>query len=218
MKRLIVLALVVFLFSSALRTSALAQVAGGTPPPVAGLPDGCTTYQIIATPHTNSDSCQGDGHALFIRADGDSEIELSEGRLSVINRDGTQQAVQLSLPNPDASNSGTSGYSVSLRMTGKIGTELKVRGCVTDGAGHSVCNSETKLTREKGTPQRVDVSDQTLKVNSDPIFSCTDHYSWKLNSKGQSHAELQVCSTSSHTSHSCQGGHDGEHGDRRSNH
>jgi hypothetical protein len=174
-----------------------------------GAPNGgCYNLEIIGQKSKTVDLTGTNGHALFVGIDTRTKILLSEGQYNVIDRNGTDGTASFSLPNPDPTNSGTTQYSVFMRLVGKPGTGVNLATCATDSTGTLFCSEDTiSMTRIAGTSKFLNVSQQMLYIYADingdgvidrvPLFSSQlQDYYWQLDSQGRMHAQVKFCPVS----------------------
>jgi len=86
----------------------------------------------------------GEGRRIFVKlAKGErvkTRILLQEGEFGVIDCDGTDGQAAFQLPNPDPDNTGTTEYSVYIRLRGKPGGDIIMDTCATDPlTGEEIC-------------------------------------------------------------------------------
>ena len=76
----------------------------------------------------NADFDGGNGHRIFVKLSKTdrvtTKIYLQEGDFAVIDANGTDGTARFQLPNPDPDNTGTTLYSVYLRVLGKPGGDI----------------------------------------------------------------------------------------------
>ncbi|MDZ4660750.1 MAG: hypothetical protein SGJ18_03940 [Pseudomonadota bacterium] len=169
---------------------------------------GCYNLQIIALKAKSADMSGTSGHSLFITQNARTRINLSEGPFSVLDRNGTDGTAAFSLPNPDPTNSGVTGYSVFMRLVGKPGSKIDMATCGTDATGAVYCSEQTvNMIRSKGGSSFQNVSQELLYVYADldldgdvervPLFdSALQEYFWQVDSTGRLHAQLRFCPVS----------------------
>jgi hypothetical protein len=169
---------------------------------------GCYNMQIIAQKSKTVSLTGTSGHALFVTLGGGTKILLQEGPFNIIDRNGTDGSASFSLPNPDPTNSGTTAYSVFMRLVGKPGSGLDLSTCGTDALGEVYCSEESiSMSRIAGTSRFTNVSQQLLYVYADvdgdgdidrlPLFdSRLADYFWQLDSLGRLHAQVRFCPVS----------------------
>src|SRR5688500_18966184 len=126
MKLHVVTLLAAALFSS----NALAAGAGNTG-------GGCYNLQVIALKSKSADMTSSSGHSLFVLQGGSTKIGLKEGDFKVLDRNGTDGSATFQLPNPDATNSGITAYSVFMRLVGKPGSKIDMSTCGVDALGET---------------------------------------------------------------------------------
>ena len=193
-----ILSKVIATFIAILSTNVFAAGAGNTG-------GGCYNLQIIASRTKSADMTGTNGHALFIGMDKTTKILLQEGDFNVIDRNGTDGSASFSLPSPDPTNSGTTGYSVFARMVGKPGSKIDMATCAYDAAGELFCSQEVlSMSRIAGTSRFQNVSQNLLYVYADidadgvedrvPLFgSALQDYFWSVDAQGRAHAQLRFC-------------------------
>lgn len=153
---------------------------------------------IIGVPKDKTADMQGEGgHVIFVRREGKSKINLSEGNdFLVTDKNGTDGKAAFQLPNPDADNDGVTTYSVWARALGKPGGQSTTTTCAVDADGEEWCSIYGMVqVRTKGKQSFKDVSRELLYVYVDldgdgvieryPIFddSLMDYF-WSYNNKG----------------------------------
>lgn len=120
----------------------------------------------------------GEGHRIFVRLDKNDRIStrilLSEGDFGVVDCDGTDGAAAFRLPNPDPDNTGTTVYSVYLRLRGKPGGDIIMETCATDPLIDEEVCSDLKVvmvrTKGKGSQKFTNVSKELLYIYA---YVCT---------------------------------------------
>jgi hypothetical protein len=169
---------------------------------------GCYNLQIIALKSKTADMTGTSGHSLFIVQNGKTTIKLQEGPFSVIDRNGTDGTASFSLPNPDPTNSGTTQYSVFMRLVGKPGSKIDMSTCAYDSTGALYCSEDSiSMQRIAGTSKFQNVSQELLYIYADingdgvvdrvPLFdSRLQDYFWDVDSTGRLHAQLRFCPVS----------------------
>lgn len=169
---------------------------------------GCYNLEIIALKSKSASMTDSSGHSLFVLMGSRTKIELKEGDFQVLDRNGTDGLATFQLPNPDVNNSGTTSYSVFMRLVGKPGSSVNMQTCGVDSAGDTYCSEESvNMSRIAGTSKFTNVSQQLLYVYADidgdgtidrvPLFdSRLADYFWQLDSQGRLHAQLRFCPVS----------------------
>lgn len=169
---------------------------------------GCYNLEIIALSSKKQDMTSSNGHAMFVAMGSRTKINLSEGDFKVLDRNGTDGTAAFQLPNPDVNNSGTTSYSVFMRLVGKPGSAVDLRTCGTDIDSNIYCSEESiSMSRIAGTSRFQNVSQELLYVYADidgdgdvdriPLFdSRLAEYYWQLDSQGRLHAQLRFCPVS----------------------
>ena len=98
----------------------------------------------------------GEGHRIFVKLGkgerATTRILLQEGEFGVIDCDGTDGTARFQLPNPDPDNTGTTVYSVYIRLRGKPGGDIIMDTCATDPlTGEEICSDYKVIeVRETG--------------------------------------------------------------------
>jgi hypothetical protein len=169
---------------------------------------GCYNLEIIAQKSKTVDLTGTSGHSLFIGLNTQTKILLQEGPFNVIDRNGTDGSASFSLPAPDPTNSGTTAYSVFMRLVGKPNSSLNLATCGTDSTGATYCSQDTvNMSRIAGSSKFLNVSQQLLYIYADingdgivdrvPLFdsSLTSYY-WQVDSLGRLHAQARFCPVS----------------------
>src|SRR4051812_32932066 len=125
-----------------------------------GAPNGgCYNLEIIAVKTKSADLTSTNGHSLFVGMDTRTKILLQEGAFNVLDRNGTDGTASFSLPSPDPTNSGTTSYSVFMRLVGKPGSGVNLATCATDSTGTLFCSEDTiSMTRIARTSKFLNVS------------------------------------------------------------
>lgn len=96
---------------------------------------------LIAVNPKTADMSGANGHVIFVNDNGKSNIYLKEGPddifdFQVLDANGTDgNGASFQLPNPDPYCTGTTWYSVYLRVVGKPHTTGTLQSCVTDTTG-----------------------------------------------------------------------------------
>jgi len=169
---------------------------------------GCYNMEIIAQNSKSVDLTGTDGHSLFIAMNSRTKILLQEGPFNIIDRNGTDGTASFSLPNPDPTNSGTTQYSVFMRLVGKPGSKIDMSTCAYDATGTLYCSEDTiSMSRIAGTSKFQNVSQELLYIYADingdgivdrvPLFdSSLQDYFWQVDSQGRLHAQLRFCPVS----------------------
>lgn len=169
---------------------------------------GCYNLEIIALKSKSADMTSSNGHSLFVAMGTRTKINLAEGDFKVLDRNGTDGTASFQLPNPDPTNSGTTAYSVFMRLVGKPGSSVDMSTCGTDVDGNVYCSEESiSMSRIAGTSRFQNVSQELLYVYADidgdgivdrvPLFDSrlADYY-WQLDAQGRLHAQLRFCPVS----------------------
>jgi hypothetical protein len=165
----------------------------------------------------------GEGHRIFVQLGGGNKgrlttrILLQEGDFAVIDCNGTDGEAKFQLPNPDPTNSGTTLYSVYIRLLGKPGGDIIMDTCATDPlTGEEICSDyKVVKVREVGKGKKnkfENVSQELLyiyawvcvdydNVNKEcveyeymrvPLFSdILEDYLWRYDNKGVRLAQLR---------------------------
>jgi len=97
----------------------------------------------------------GQGHRIFVQLDRNdrvkTNINLVEGDFAVIDCDGTDGEATFQLPNPDPDNTGTTVYSVFLRLRGKPGGDIIMQTCGTYVTVEGLYCSDLKVVEVRET-------------------------------------------------------------------
>jgi hypothetical protein len=169
---------------------------------------GCYNLEMIAQNSKSVDLTGTNGHSLFLGMNTRTKILLQEGPFNIIDRNGTDGTASFSLPNPDPTNSGTTKYSVFMRLVGKPGSKIDMSTCAYDASGSLFCSEDTiSMSRIAGTSKFTNVSQQLLYIYADidgdgvvdrvPLFdSSLQDYFWQVDSVGRLHAQLRFCPVS----------------------
>ena len=172
-----------------------------------GAPSGAHyNLNIIGVPKDKSADMTGTkGHSLFVRLEGKTKINLTEGSYEVLDRNGTDGTAAFQLPNPDPDGDGVTEYSVWARALGKPGGSSTTTTCITEIATGDVFCSVEQMVLVRGTGQSkfTDVSKQLLTACIDwdgdgtcdqRIFLFSDdafEYFWDYDNKGLRLAQLR---------------------------
>jgi hypothetical protein len=163
-----------------------------------GAPSGAHyDLNLIGVPKGKTADMTGDnGHRIFLPLYGTAKINLSEGDFQVLDANGTDGVAAFQLPNPDATNSGTTTYSVYARSLGTPGGSSVMKTCATDGTGATFCSGDTLLSvRTSGKSLFTNVSKELLYIYVDidgdgvvdrvPLFdSKLQGYYWQYDNTG----------------------------------
>jgi len=158
----------------------------------------------------------GNGHRIFVQLGKKNEtkrtvINLVEGDFAVTDVDGTDGYAAFQLPNPDPTNSGTTEYSVYIRVLGKPGGKIKMTTCATDPVtGEEVCSDlqviEVRDSPAHGKNKFNNVCAELLYIYAwvwneakgeyeymrVPLFSALlEEYLWKYDNNGCKLAQLR---------------------------
>ena len=105
----------------------------------------------------NADFDGGNGHRIFVKLGSKNDakrtvINLVEGDFAVTDANGTDGYAEFQLPKPDPENTGTTNYSVYLRVLGQPGGKMKMTTCATDPVtGEEVC-SDLQVIEVRDSP------------------------------------------------------------------
>jgi len=174
---------------------------------------------IGMTKDKNANIGCGEGHRIFVEMSKTgrmtTRIMLSEGDFGVVDCDGTDGEAAFQLPNPDPENTGTTVYSVYIRVLGKPGGDIIMDTCATDPiTEEEICSDyKVELTRQtgKGKQKFVNVSKELLYiyawvcVEPDPENGCLEYeymrvplfsdvlqdYLWRYDNNGVRIAQLR---------------------------
>lgn len=143
------------------------------------------------------------GHHLTLRLGKETRIQLQNGPVAMIDADGTDGKAVLSLPNPDSRNSGTSGYSMFVRLVGKPGTFLKMRSCYYyAGSGFHCSQNSLELTRIPGHSEFENATKDLLYIYPGnfrvPLFSNDgmQDFFWFIENSEKLNAQIRICPVS----------------------
>jgi hypothetical protein len=151
----------------------------------------------------SADMTGNNGHRIFVRLEGKTQILLSPGDFAVLDANGTDGTASFRLPNPDPDNDGVTTYSVWARALGKPGGSATMKTCATDTAGVLYCSIESLvLVRNKGKSTFSDVSRQLLYIYADvngdgtvdrvPLFDARlQGYFWDYDNNGLKLVQLR---------------------------
>ncbi len=161
---------------------------------------------IIGVPmDKTADMDNNNGHRIFVKLEGRSDIWLQEGdTFNVIDANGTDKnGAKFQLPAPDADGDGISEYSVYIRPLGKPGGKAKMTTCAIDETGTEYCSTENVvLIRTKGKQNFTNVTRELttmyLDIDGDGdlerinIFDDTyEDYFWQYDNNGLKIAQLR---------------------------
>jgi len=97
----------------------------------------------------------GEGHRIFVQLSKSdrvtTKIMLQEGEFGVVDCDGTDGTAAFQLPNPDPCNTGTTEYSVYIRLRGKPGGDIIMDTCATDPLTDEEICSDYKVVKVRET-------------------------------------------------------------------
>jgi hypothetical protein len=151
----------------------------GNPETGNGCPSGPHyNLNIIGVPKDKTaDMDNNNGHRIFVKLEGKTKILLAEGDFQVLDANGTDgNGAKFQLPNPDPENTGTTEYSVFLRVLGKPGGSMVMTTCATDPlTGEEVCSDYSVIkVREtgKGKQKFENVSKELLYIYA---WVCVDY-------------------------------------------
>ncbi len=124
----------------------------------------------------------GEGHRIFVKMSKNDRVTtrilLTEGDFGVIDCDGTDGTAIFQLPAADPDNTGTTSYSVFIRLRGKPGGDIKMDTCATDPlTDEEVCSTyKVELEREtgKGKNKFTNVSKELLYIYADVCVDYND--------------------------------------------
>jgi len=164
----------------------------------------------------NADFDGGNGHRIFVQLGHKNlakttRIYLFEGDFAVTDANGTDGYAEFQLPNPDPENTGTTEYSVYLRVLGQPGGKIKMATCATDPyTGEEICSDlqviEVRDSPAHGKNKFNNVSAELLYIYAWvwdegegkfvymrlPLFSDPlEDYLWKYDNKGCRIAQLR---------------------------
>jgi hypothetical protein len=178
---------------------------------------GCYNLQIIASPEKVSDMDASNRHSIFVLRNSDgttrTKIGLAVGDFKVLDGNGTDGIAKFQLPDPDPTDSGTSAYSVYMRLVGKPGSGIDLTTCLTDALGATYCSEDAvSMIRQKGKTSFQNVSRELLTINADldgdgdldqvQLFDdALSEYFWQVDSTGKMHAQLRFCPVGSDISY-----------------
>jgi hypothetical protein len=185
-----------------------------------GSPSGAHyNLNLIGVPkNKTADMTSGSGHRIFVKAEGNNRILLSEGtEFKVLDANGTDgNGASFQMPNPDPDGDGITTYTVYARALGKPGGTGRLNTCAM-GAGEDgvlgtaddeeVCSLEVlTLERTKGKSTFENVSKQLLYVYADidgdgdvdrvPLFDdALQGYLWEYDNNGLKLVQLRFYQT-----------------------
>jgi len=178
MKKLIGIALAVTLVATMSGVALAGKAETGN-----GCPSGPHyNLNIIGVPKDKTADMTGNkGHRIFVPLGTkdvarSTKIYLFEGDFQVLDANGTDGRAEFQLPNPDPENTGTTEYSVFIRVLGKPGGKIKMLTCATDPlTGEEVCSGYSVVkVREtgKGSQKFENVSKELLYIYA---WVCVDY-------------------------------------------
>lgn len=127
---------------------------------------------IIGTSDKSAEMTDSNRHVIFVKLQGQTKINLTEGDFRVLDGNGTDGTAAFQLPDPDSDGNGITAYSVYARALGKPGGGAVATTCFTDAADETWCSTESVvLVRGTGKSRFDNVSKELLTV-------CVD---WDLN-------------------------------------
>ncbi|MGI0015489.1 MAG: hypothetical protein ACREBU_18895 [Nitrososphaera sp.] len=171
-----------------------------------GAPNGAHyNLNLIGVPKDKSADMTGNnGHRIFVKLGGKTQILLSPGDFSVLDANGTDGSASFQLPNPDPDNDGVTTYSVWARALGKPGGKALMTTCAIDPVTlEEVCSLATlELVRKKGQSTFSDVSRYLLYIYADvngdgvvdrvPLFdNRLQGYFWDYDNQGLKLVQLR---------------------------
>jgi hypothetical protein len=201
MKKILAIVLAVAMVAS-IAGIALAQVAETGN----GAPSGAHyNLNIIGVPKEKSADMTGsNGHVIFVKLDGNTRINLTEGDYQVLDKNGTDGVAAFQLPNPDPDGDGTTVYSVYARALGKPGGNAAMTTCAEDKVTDDVYCSVLQLVmvRETGQSKFSNVSKYLLYIYADinddgqiervPLFDDRlENYFWSYDNNGLKLVQLR---------------------------
>lgn len=184
-----------------------------------GAPSGAHyNLNIIGVPKNKTANMTGNsGHRIFVPLEGSTKIMLSVGDFQVLDANGTDGSASFRLPVADATNSGTTSYSVFIRALGGKGKgSATMVLCGVDEFGEEVCsNSDLNLNNNTRPSKFTNVTGYLLYLydvwidtdgdgvgdvhyNRIPLFSdLLQDYFWGYDNNGLKLAQLRFynCST-----------------------
>jgi hypothetical protein len=178
--------------------SALTALAGN------GAPSGAHyNLNIIGTTEKSADMTDSNRHVIFVKLQGQTKIELSEGEFQVLDGNGTDGTAAFQLPDPDPDGDGVTAYSVYARALGKPGGSAVATSCVTDADGTFCSTENVVLVRSTGKSTFRNVSRELLSLCLDTdadqicdtrVFLFDDEnadYFWQYDNNGLRLAQLR---------------------------
>jgi hypothetical protein len=173
-----------------------------------GAPNGAHyNLNIIGVPKDKSADMTGNnGHRIFTKLEGKTQITLSAGEFNVSDANGTDGKAAFQLPNPDPENDGVTAYSVFARALGKPGGSSTITVCASDTStttDTTYCSIfSTVFVREKGGSKFTDISKSLLYVYADldgdgvveryPLFDAAlQDYFWEYDNNGLKLVQLR---------------------------
>ncbi len=160
---------------------------------------------IIGVPKDKTADMTGaNGHTIFVPLSGGTKIELTEGDFQVLDANGTDGPAIFQLPAADATNTGTTTYSVYARALGTPGGSSSTQTCFTDTNTDTTWCSiyQMVLVRNGGKSSFTNVTQDLLyvyyvdtstgKTVRVPLFgSNTDDWYWQYTNDGLKLAQLR---------------------------
>lgn len=189
-----------------------------------GAPSGAHyTLNIIGVPKDKTAAMDdNNGHRIFVKDSGKTNIYLTEGDFGVIDANGTDSdGARFSLPAPDSDLDGHTEYSVYARALGKPGGDAKIVNCAyydEDGDGIKddlICETDMneilEVERTAGRSRFENVTRELLYIYVDitadgvnnpklyPLFSEEmENYYWEYNNNGLKVLQLRFYNTSTY--------------------
>ena len=182
-----------------------------------GFPDngrGLTLYKmnLIGHPGTPTAAMLNDqGKRLFVKLEGNTRINLSEGPFDILDANGTDGTAAFQLPDPDPDGDGETWYGVYIRPKGKPNGSMHITTCATGDFDNDATTPDEELcslevavmVRGTGKPKVQNISREllTLCVDTDGDLKCDERiflfddratdYVWSLDNFGLRNAEVR---------------------------
>jgi len=182
-----------------------------------GFPDngrGLTLYKmnLIGHPGTpTADMLNDQGKRLFVKLEGNTRINLSEGPFDILDANGTDGTAAFQLPDPDPDGDGETWYGVYIRPKGKPNGSMHITTCATGDFDNDATTPDEELcslevavmVRGTGKPKVQNISREllTLCVDTDGDLKCDERvflfddratdYVWSLDNFGLRNAEVR---------------------------
>jgi hypothetical protein len=167
---------------------------------------------LIGHPGTpTADMLNDQGKRLFVKLEGNTRINLSEGPFDILDANGTDGTAAFQLPDPDPDGDGETWYGVYIRPKGKPNGSMHITTCATGDFDNDATTPDEELcslevavmVRGTGKPKVQNISREllTLCVDTDGDLKCDERvflfddratdYVWSLDNFGLRNAEVR---------------------------